>query len=124
MENQPNYLGTEPVQAVSPSVSPVPMGSAIADPSMPRPELTPEILASLKARAKQDAIQQVLEQRMAAPAPVTQSQAPPKVVYVRRNLTVAELILIFALSCGSVLGIQAVWNFASTVLPSIEIKVK
>lgn len=124
MENQPNYSGAESGQAIPPSVPPAAMGAVAPDPAMVRPELTPEILAALKARAKQDAIQQVMEQRMAAPAPVPQSQVPPRVVYVRRNLTVAELILIFALACGSVLGIQAGWNFASNLLPSIEIKVK
>jgi hypothetical protein len=46
------------------------------------------------------------------------------VVYVRRNLTVAELILIVALSCGIVTVVQAGWNFVSSSLPRVEIKVK
>jgi hypothetical protein len=46
------------------------------------------------------------------------------VVYLRRNLTVAEFILIFAISCGIVVGGQTIWNFGAKFLPSIEIKVK
>jgi hypothetical protein len=45
-------------------------------------------------------------------------------VYVRRNLTVAELIVTIFLACGIVLGVQAGWNFSSKLLPRIEIKVK
>jgi hypothetical protein len=51
-------------------------------------------------------------------------QQSPRVVYVRRNLTVAELALVLLLSCGLVTGVQAAWNFASNVLPRLEIKVK
>lgn len=46
----------------------------------------------------------------------------PRVVYVRRNLTVAELILLFALSIGVVSGIQMLWSGVSGMLPRIEIK--
>lgn len=45
----------------------------------------------------------------------------PKIQYIRRNLTVAEIVVVFALSCGLVFGIQNLWNFA-TNLPKIEIK--
>jgi hypothetical protein len=124
MEAQQNFQGLEQSQPVPPSV---PSSPSLPEPPLTQPELTPEILAALKAKAKQDAIQQYMEQRAALGNQLQQPQpqfAPPKVVYVRRNLTVAELILIFALSCGSVLGIQAAWNFASNFLPSIEIKVK
>jgi len=48
----------------------------------------------------------------------------PSVVYIRRNLTVAELIVVFAIACGLVTGIQAIWNTGSRFLPSIEIRVK
>ena len=48
----------------------------------------------------------------------------PEVVYVRRNLTIAELLLIIALSCGIVTGIQAAWNFTTDILPRIEIRQK
>ena len=84
----------------------------------PQPEITPEQLAELKERARQLAIQQTIAQQAAAPRP------QPQVVYVRRNLTVAELIVVFAIACGIVTGVQAGWNFASTVLPRLEIRVK
>lgn len=85
-------------------------------------EITPEVLAAMKARAKELAIQQVMSQPPSQPAP---SYAPqPQVVYLRRNFTVAELILILALACGLVTGIQAAWNFGSNVLPRLEIRVK
>lgn len=82
------------------------------------PQITPEQLAEMKARARELAIQQTLVQQQAA------SQLQPQVVYVRRNLTVAELLLVFAISCGLVVGIQAGWNFATNFLPRLEIKVK
>ena len=65
--------------------------------------------------ARQQAIQQITQQR--------QSTKQQEVVYVRRNLTVAEVIVVFIISCGLVFGIQASWNFATNVLPKIEIKV-
>jgi hypothetical protein len=102
--------------------------------------ITPELLETLKAQARQNAIKQVLEEsntptRMAIPQQnfnfsptqggnTARPQEPPRIVYVRRNLTVAELIVIFAISCGLVLGVQGAWNIGSRLLPSIEIKVK
>ncbi len=62
----------------------------------------------------QQPFQQPLQQ-----APVASQE--PRIQYVRRNLTVAEIIVVFALSCGLVIGIQNFWNFA-TNLPKIEIK--
>ena len=94
-----------------------------------QPEITPEYFEALKAKARQDAIRQVMEQR-AQQAQLQQQQqvatapAQPEVIYVRRNLTVAELILVFALSCGLVVGLQTGWSFASNLLPKIEIRVK
>jgi hypothetical protein len=98
------------------------------EPSVQRQEqeFTPEYFQALKARAREDAIRQVMEQR-AQQAQRPQQQiipAQPQVVYVRRNLTVAEVILVFALSCGMVVGLQAGWSFASNLLPKIEIRVK
>lgn len=91
-------------------------------PSAPMPgQITPEMLEVLKAQARQNAIKQALEERAAATQ--YQSSPQPQVVYVRRNLTVAELGLIFLISCGIVTGIQAAWNFGSNLLPRIEIKV-
>ena len=85
-------------------------------------QISPEQLEALKARAREMAIQQVLSQSQEQPQPSYQPQS--KVVYVRRNLTVAELLLIFALSCGLVTGLQAAWNFGSNLLPRLEIRVK
>ena len=48
----------------------------------------------------------------------------PQVVYVRRNLTVAEILVLFVLACGVVTGIQWGWNAVSNVLPRLEIRVK
>jgi len=91
-----------------------------------RPEITPEHFEALKAKAREDAVRQVMEQR-AQQAQLPQQQSvsvQPQVVYVRRNLTVAEVILVFALSCGLVVGLQSGWSFASNLLPKIEIRVK
>jgi len=73
--------------------------------------LTPENLEQLKAQARMQAMQ----------AARTQVSPPGRVVYVRRNLTVAELIVVFLISCGLVLGIQGTWHLANN-LPRIEIK--
>jgi hypothetical protein len=105
----------------SPQVPPAPM------PNFP-PSITPEMINMMKARAREEAIRITMEQRQAAPAPQLQVpadfQRPSQVVYVRRNLTVAELIVTIFLACGIVLGVQAGWNFSSKLLPRIEIKVK
>jgi hypothetical protein len=92
----------------------------------------------MKARAREEAIRMtILQQQAAAPEeterPIGQPEVParfqipsaqPQVVYVRRNLTVAELIVVFLISCGLVTGIQGAWNFASNHLPRIEIKAR
>jgi hypothetical protein len=83
--------------------------------------------------ALEQAIQQVTQQ----PAPIPQQPVPqptppvqqyvePEVrtVYVRRNLTLAEVVVVFAISCGLVFGIQGVWNFTTDILPRIEIREK
>ena len=85
------------------------------DQEQPQTQITPEQLEEMKFMARQQAIQQITQQR--------QSVKQPEVVYVRRNLTVAEVIVVFIISCGLVFGIQASWNFATNVLPKIEIKV-
>jgi hypothetical protein len=82
-------------------------------------QISPEQLEMMKARARELAIQQTVAQQAAAP------QAPqPQVVYVRRNLTIAELLVVLVVSCGLVAGVQAGWNFATNVLPRLEIRVK
>jgi len=82
-----------------------------------QPDITPEQLEQLKARARQLAIQQTLAQQAATPA-------QPQVIYVRRNLTVAELLLVILLSCGIVTGVQWGWSTVSNLLPRIEVKVR
>ena len=82
------------------------------------PQLTPEVLAQMKARAKELAIQQTLAQNVSSLPP------KPQVIYVRRNLTIAEMIVIFTVSCVLVTGVQFTWNIVSDFLPKLEIKVK
>ena len=81
-------------------------------------QITPEQLAQMKARARELAVQQVIAQQQQIP------QQQPQIVYLRRNLTVAEILLVILLSCGIVTGIQWGWNIATNVLPRIEIKVR
>jgi len=85
---------------------------------MPEGQISLEQLAEMKARARDLAFQQAFAQQAA------QSQQAPKVVYLRRNLTVAELLIVLLISCGIVTGIQWSWNFVSNALPKIEIKVR
>jgi len=99
---------------VSQSVPPNPAPEFIPE----QPQITPETLAQMKAIAKERAVRMVAAQQQ------SYAQQEPKVVYVRRNLTVAELLLIILLSCGIVTGIQYTWNFAANILPRIEIKMK
>ena len=89
-------------------------------PSQPpiNPQITPEQLEQMKARARELAIQQTLAQK----APISPPQ--PQVIYVRRNLTLAEIIVILALSCGLVTGVQFTWNVVNEFLPRLEINVK
>ena len=96
----------------------VPSQAPMAMPT--EPQITPEQLAEMKAIARERAIQQTMGQRA-----VIQQQAlqQPQVVYVRRNLTVAELLLVILLSCGIVTGIQITWGAVSNFLPRIEVKV-
>jgi hypothetical protein len=80
-------------------------------------QITPEALAEMKARAMELAIQQTAPFR-------TSVEMPPQVVYVRRNLTVAELLLVLLLSCGIVTGIQGLWYLGTNLLPRLEIRVR
>jgi hypothetical protein len=59
-----------------------------------------------------------------APAPQVTEQVTEQVRVIRRNLTLAELILIFAIATGSVLGVQGIWAFTTDLLPRIEIRAK
>ncbi len=81
------------------------------------PQITPEMLAEMKTRALELAIQQTVPQR----PPI---EAPPQIVYLRRNLTVAELLLVLLLSCGIVTGIQGLWYLGTNFLPRLEVRVR
>lgn len=85
---------------------------------MPIPgSISPEQLAEMKARAREMAVQQAL-------ASQAQMQPTQQVVYVRRNLTIAELLVVFLISCGIVTGIQGIWYCATNVLPRIEVRMR
>jgi hypothetical protein len=96
-------------------------------------QITPEQLAEMKIRAREMAIQQAFAQQQAQPAAPQQvpqgqgfplTSTKPQVVYVRRNFTVAELILVLVMACGLVTAAQVTWDLASQTLPRIEIKIK
>lgn len=87
-------------------------------PQAPEGQITPEMLAQMKARAREIAVQQTIAQQAALP------QQQPQIVYLRRNLTVAEVLLVILLSCGIVTGVQWTWNIVTNILPRVEIKVR
>jgi len=126
--------------SVPPSVPPV---------QPPEPQITPEQLEMMKRIAKERAIQQVAAKTQQAPPgmelsmdgsqfappkyppfqPPRQQQQPqpqpqPQVVYVRRPLTVAEIIIVFVISCGIVTGGQLIWQGLTNFLPRVEIRMK
>ena len=115
----------------------------------PTQRITPEELEAMKAFAREQAIRMTYQQQPLVPQPPVsnlpyqpkpipdlkqQLSGPegylrvetlePRIVYIRRNLTVAEILLICVLSCTIVGGIQMVWGFASKHLPQIEVRVK
>ena len=117
-------MGTEPQPAQQPGVV------------FNRPDFQ-----AMREQALQDAIAQVTQRQatgeppqqfvqapvpQAAPPtqPLVQTQVEPQVVYVKRNLTLAEIIIVFAITTGCVLGIQGIWTLATDILPRIEIKDK
>ena len=59
--------------------------------------------------------------RLPSPATSNFNSSENKIIYVRRNLTVAELIILFFIACGTVFGLQSGWNLINN-MPSIEIK--
>ena len=85
-------------------------------------QITPEQLAELKERARLAAMMQVYQQQQAQPIPP--GRPPEQVVYIKRPLTVAEMILMLVLSGGIVFGGQLAFNFVANTLPRIEIKMK
>ena len=84
----------------------------------------------MRRLALEQAIQQVTQQPAPQAPPAVQPSAQPyvepdvKTVYVRRNLTLAEILVVFALASGVVLGVQGLWSFATDLLPRIEIREK
>lgn len=96
------------------------------------PKLSAEQIEMLKAVARERAIAQTINeqqqpQRLVSPPPSFRPPIPqpkPEIIYLRRNLTVAELLLVLLLSCGLVTGVQALWGLGARILPQIEIKVK
>jgi hypothetical protein len=100
--------------------------------NVPMPgQITPEDLERMKQQAREMAVAQYFAQQQAQQPQQKKEyefgqpiQVPTKVVYVRRNLTIAELLVIFAVSCGIVYGVPAAWNFISQNVPRIEIKIK
>lgn len=85
-----------------------------------QPSITVEQLQEMKRMALENAIHQ--QQARQQQVPVLNRE--PEIVYVRRNLTIAELLLVIALACGIVTGVQFAWNFATNILPRIEVRVK
>lgn len=64
-----------------------------------------------------------IPQMQRAPEPVYDYSAP-KVIYVARNFTIAELLVIGLLSCTVAFGLLKAWDFGSKYLPQIEVRVK
>lgn len=95
------------------------MDNQVPASNVPFPGVDPNQLAEMKRLAMEQAIQQYESQRLEMPQ---RPQMEPQVVYVKRNLTVAELGLIVLMAIGIVTGIQAGWNLLSNNLPVIEIK--
>ena len=94
------------------------MEDQIPPSNMPIPgSISPEQLAEMKARAREMAMQQALASQV-------QMQPTQQVVYVRRNLTIAELLVAILISCGIVTGIQGIWYCATNVLPRIEVRMR
>ena len=103
--------------------------SAATQAPQEQPPAAPDF-QEMRRLALEQAIQQVTQQPVPQPlpqvAPQVQQYTQPETntVYVRRNLTLAEILLMFALSCGLVLGLQASWFVATDLLPRIEIREK
>ena len=88
---------------------------------------------AMREAALKNAIQQVADKRQnfpqepVPPMPIGAPGVPPnptKVVYVRRNLTLAEILVVLAIACGLVTGAQFTWSAASDILSRIEIRDK
>jgi hypothetical protein len=95
-----------------------------ATPNFP-PTITPEMVSLMKARAREEAIRITMEQRQQVPVPATfQPPTPQQIIYLRRNLTIAELLLTVLLACGIVTGVQLGWKAVSNFIPKVQIQIK
>lgn len=105
------------------------MAAQIPQSKPPFSEMNADQIQEMKRLALQQAIdqyeaQQQDRQRMGqVPAP-TPLQQPTNVVYVKRNLTVAEIGLVILLATGIVSLLQFTGNVVIQNLPTIEIKAK
>jgi hypothetical protein len=108
------------------------------------PEFNTQELAAMRKRALDEAVARVTGAPPAAPmappappAPVPTPPAPefpptamrmpvappqPEVVYVRRNPTLAEMLVALVVAVGIVAGFQAGWYLATDLIPRIEIR--
>jgi len=86
-------------------------------------QITPEQLEQFKARARETAILQTYQQKQVPQAPPL-GIPPTQVVYVKRPLTVAEILLLLLVACGVVFGVQLTFGFVTNTLSRIEIKMK
>ena len=116
MEEQ---FSSEQVAAPEPQI---PQPSFQVPPSVPG--VSPAMLEQMKARAREEAIRLTFEQRNQLVPPQQPRVPEPNIIYARRNLTVAELLIVFLLACGTVTGIQYGWKAASSLVPHVEIKIK
>lgn len=125
--------------------NPADFSAATGGQRIPQPQQPPmPNFEEMRKIAMQQAIEQIAAQRAAQPQPqpqpqisVTPPQPPAQYQFnieqpieqpieqqqiVRRNLTKPELIAVFVVACIAVTGVQTVWNFATNILPRIEIR--
>jgi hypothetical protein len=94
--------------------------------------ITPEQLEAMKVYAREQAVRMSFQQAPFRPDIPQMQRAPepaydfnaPKVIYVARNFTIAELLVIGLLSCTVAFGLLKAWDFGSKYLPQIEVRVK
>ena len=102
------------------------------EPSAQIPQFNPQDLEEMKRQARELAVQQVLQRRteiqqqqqMTAVPQQERNLLPNLQNTQKRSLTVAEIFVMFVLSCFLVTGLQAGWHVISNILPNVEIKIK
>jgi len=100
-----------------------PQAKAFAQNPVPSLEQIMQAKRALQAMQQPPVAPQYTQPQPPAPQPQVAPQEP-RVVYVRRNLTIAELIVVLAISCGLVFGVQFISSKAMELLPRIEVRVK